>query len=530
MTISVKNKILITVISAIVISTTVTFFLISGITKKNIQKNTKKDLIDMVEIAHSILKDLDVNFIELEDAFNKDIKIDENGFLFVIDPKGKFLIHPKVQGENWSNRPFIKKIIEEKTGYLRYLSPKTNTYKVAAYKYCKKHDIIISATNFEDDALKTPMKEIRSRFFIIIFPVIFILSGIIFFIVNKLIIKPLNKISDNMRDISQGEGDLTKRLEIYSKDEIGNLANCFNVFVEKIHKIIIEISESTETLANSETELDVIADEMAKGVNSTIEKSNTVAAAAEEMSLNMDAVGHSMKDTTDRLNTVSAGTEEMSSSINEIAQNASKSTEITRNAVKQAEKASMQMEELGNAASEIVKVTDTIAEISDQTNLLALNATIEAARAGDTGKGFAVVANEIKELARQTADATEEIAKQLNGVQQTSKNTAVEIKNITEIIDEIDTIVGAIAVAVEEQNATTSENTRGITEISGNIKEINENISQSNSASAQIAEEIANVNHSTNEMGNSTNMVLHSSEELSKMVEQLKGIVGQFKV
>jgi methyl-accepting chemotaxis protein len=374
-------------------------------------------------------------------------------------------------------------------------------------------------------------KSQQALFRIIIMSFLFIvLAMAILYVIARTISKPAKIAAEMMENIAIGEGDLTQRLDISSKDEIGLMSKWFNVFVEKIQNTISEIKEGTETLAASGTELNTISEELTKGLNTTIEKSKTVSAAAEEMSSNMEVVSSNMVNTSDKLNTVSAGTEEMSSSISEIAQNASKSTDITRSAVSQAEKASNQVNELGKAAQEIVKVTDTIAEISNQTNLLALNATIEAARAGDAGKGFAVVANEIKELARQTADATEEIAKKLNGVQETSKNTATEIKSITEIIDQIDNIVGAIAAAVEQQNATTKENAQGINEISGNIKEINDNINQSSTASSQIAEEIAELNRSTNEMGNSASQVQYSSVELSQMVEKLKTMVNQFKI
>ena len=351
-----------------------------------------------------------------------------------------------------------------------------------------------------------------------------------YFVAMIVIVKPIIKTRDMLKDIASGEGDLTQRLNISSKDEVGEVADWFNIFIEKIQTIMKEITENTETLSSSGTELNTISGEMTKGININVEKSNTVSAAAEEMNSNMETVTIAMNSTTEKLNVVSTGTKEMTSSINEIAQNASKSTDITKNAVTQAERASVQVAELGRAAQEIVKVTDTIADISNQTNLLALNATIEAARAGDAGKGFAVVANEIKELAKQTAEATDEIAKQLHGVQDTSKNTATEIKSITDIINEIDNIVGAIAAAVEEQNATTSENARGISEISDAIIEVNENIHQSSTATSQIAEDIADVNSSTNEMSNSASQVQHSSVELSEMVGKLKEIVGQFKI
>ncbi|MBN2280830.1 MAG: methyl-accepting chemotaxis protein [Candidatus Marinimicrobia bacterium] len=387
----------------------------------------------------------------------------------------------------------------------------------------------ILGTGIYIDDIKANVNHTRNRILIVEI-IIFMIGLVLYFLMSNFITKPLKNTAFILKDIAQGEGDLTQRVQTDSEDEIGQVAHWFNVFIEKIQGIIRNISESTETLAASGTELNAISEEMRRGVDGTIEKSNTVSAAAEEMSSNMDNVAGAVDTMNEKLNTVSAGTEEMSTSINEIAQNASKSTDITKNAVVQAQAASSKVNELAKAAKEMVKVTDTIAEISDQTNLLALNATIEAARAGDMGKGFAVVANEIKELARQTAEATEEIASQLHGVETTSQQTAKEITNITNIINEIDNVVGAIAAAVEEQNATTRENARGINEISGNMNEIKSTVSQSSQASGQIASEIAEVNQRTNEMGNSAAQVQYSSEELSRMVEKLKVLVGQFKI
>ena len=498
----------------------------------------KKDLLNEKEIMLKFLIDSSINIMdgfyertvsgeiteqEAKTKARESIKnllYGKNGYIFTFNYQGEVQIEfgSKKIGDNMFNVPdekgnyFVRelfKVSQNGGGYYSYYynNPETNKIepKLSYAKAFEPWEWFCGTGVYIND-VKDKTNAALTK--IITLSLLFIIGAItLLYFISRSISNPASKAAKMMENIAVGEGDLTQRMSITSQDEIGIMAKWFNVFIEKVQNIIVEITEGTETLAASGTELHVIADEMNKGISMTMDKSNTVAAAAEEMSSNMDAVDHRMAETSEKLNTVSAGTEEMSSSINEIAENASKSTEITRNAVIQAEKATAQMEELGKAAQEIVKVTDTIAEISEQTNLLALNATIEAARAGDAGKGFAVVANEIKELARQTAEATDQIARQLNGVQQTSAKTAQEIEGITGIIDEIDHTVGAIAAAVEQQNATTSENSQGINEISGNIKEINENISQSTSASGQIAEEISDVNQSTNEMGNSAAQV-----------------------
>ncbi len=369
----------------------------------------------------------------------------------------------------------------------------------------------------------------RNKNSTILFALITILSTVIIAIVfSGNLEKTILGLMDFVNSLS--DGDLRNKCKIKTKDELADFANILNVFVENLKGSIKNINNSANTLDVSSKEMNDIAKTLSTNSTNTVTKANTVASASEELSINMNNVSNSMGSTTENLNIVAKGTEEMSSSINEIAQNTAKSMEITKNAVDQAEKASVQVKELGIAAKEIVKVTDTITDISNQTNLLALNATIEAARAGEAGKGFAVVANEIKELAKQTSNATEEIAGKLSDVQQSSENTSYVIKEITGIIKEIDSVVGTIAAAVEEQNATTGENASKINEVSKSIIEINENVSQGSHATKQIAEEIIDVNSSANELSNSANIVQNSSDELTKLVSSLQEVVNQFKI
>lgn len=457
------------------------------------------------------------------------LSLGEGSYAYIIDEDGLSIAHSDekhIMNLNITKYDFGSKILDIDDGKLEYSFEGSDRIAYVEKIESKPWRVCLAANL---DVIQRPIKNLQWYIFGIEGVVVIIL-GVVLLILVGTISKSIKNVVERIRDIAEGEGDLTQRVAVKSHDETGQMAKWFNVFVEKVHDIIVLIKENTETLSASGTELNTIAEEMAHGISSAVEKTNTVASAAEEMSTNISFLSNNMGDTSDKLNTVSAGTEQMSSSINEIAQNASKSTDITKSAVRQAEQASNQVNELGDAAREIVKVTDTIAEISNQTNLLALNATIEAARAGEAGKGFAVVANEIKELAKQTAEATEEIASQLSGVQKTSEKTADEISSITKIINEIDDIVGAIAAAVEEQNATTTENSKSINEISGNIKEINENIHQSNTATEQISNDISDINQSTNEMSNSAGQVQTSSEEVAQMVETLKGIVDQFKL
>ena len=191
------------------------------------------------------------------------------------------------------------------------------------------------------------------------------------------------------------------------------------------------IRGNTSTLEATSEAMNAASTELSNDAKNLYTLTNTVAVAAEEMSSNMNAVAAAMEQSNTNVSMVAAATEEMTATINEIASNSDKARIIVAEAVTEAEKASISVGDLGRAAKEINKVTDTITEISEQTNLLALNATIEAARAGEAGKGFAVVANEIKVLAKQTRDSTQDISQQIEGIQQATMQAVGVINNIT---------------------------------------------------------------------------------------------------
>lgn len=313
-------------------------------------------------------------------------------------------------------------------------------------------------------------------------------------------------------------------------DEFAELATTFNSFLKNVRRMVIDIQGSVEQTSSASSQLTTLSEGMQEGASAAAERTNTVAAAAEEMSTNMNSVAAASEEASTNVNMVATATEEMTATISEIAANTEEASIIATNAVEQASSASAKVDVLGEAAVEISKVTEVISEISEQTNLLALNATIEAARAGEAGKGFAVVANEIKELARQTSDATQEIRQQIEGIQNSTDETVTEIREITEVINKVNGIVSIIATAIDEQAATTGEIGSNVQQAALGISEVNENVAHTSTVAGEIAGDISQISGVTEEMTSSAQQVRGSAGSLSELAGKLGEMVSQFKV
>ena len=330
-----------------------------------------------------------------------------------------------------------------------------------------------------------------------------------------------------------GQGDLTHKVPealLGRKDEAGDLARGIRGMSENLSRLLREVSAGIQTLAGSSSQMTSISAESAAAVKATSETSSTVAAAAEEMSASAVSVAAGMEQATANLTTVASATEEMTSTIGEIATHSEKARHISSEANQQAQRVTASMRELSQAAQAIGKVTDTITTISDQTKLLALNATIEAARAGAAGKGFAVVAHEIKELARQTAEATEDIKAKVGGIQSSTTGTLQDLERIAQVISEVSEIVNTIASAIEEQSSVTKDIARNVAEAANGVKDSNQRVAQISTVSQEVARDIVLVNQAAGDISSGSEQVMTRADELSRLAEDLRRIVGRFKV
>ena len=347
---------------------------------------------------------------------------------------------------------------------------------------------------------------------------------------TKTIVQPIRHAAELMEDIAGGEGDLTKKLPVITEDELGLLAKGFNIFIEKIRGIVAQLSGNAATMAACSRQLSTLAHQMGEGVDIMSTKTATVAAAAEEASANTQSVAASMEEATTNLATVTDATQEMNETIGKIVINSDRAREISTQAGAQAEQLTFIMQQFGQAAHEIGQVTETITDISGQTNLLALNATIEAARAGEAGKGFAVVAGEIKELARLTAKATEDIKVRIDGVQQSATGAMTDIEKITVVINDVGSLVNGIAAAIEAQAATTRSVVENIAQASMGVNSANEQVAQTALVSQEMARELADIDAVMANIREGGEQVQANSTELTLLASQLNSLVGHFKI
>jgi methyl-accepting chemotaxis protein len=340
----------------------------------------------------------------------------------------------------------------------------------------------------------------RSRLSIVVFCVA---SSILLFVIAFGTARQINRrLADIIRNLKcMAAGDLTHKAADGLKDELGEMTQWLNDSMEKLRSTIGHVATSAQSVTAAVEGLNTVSQQMS--------------ADSEETSSQASVVSSSTEQVTSSLQTVASSTEQMSSSIKEIAKSIGEAAQVAGDAVRMAQATNKTVSKLGDSSSEIGNVIKVIMSIAQQTNLLALNATIEAARAGDAGKGFAVVAHEVKELANQTAKATEDISRKIEAIQQHTSESVSAIARISDIIAQINDISRSIAASIEEQNTTTNEIAR--------------NISQGARGSEEIANNISGVAQAAQNTSLGARNVQKAAEELRGMSSGLTRLVGQFK-
>ena len=325
--------------------------------------------------------------------------------------------------------------------------------------------------------------------------------AVMYFVLRKLVIRPVKECAEFAATIAR-KNLTAEDLTINSADEVGDAMAAMNTMKNNLHDVVQSIAETSGHVASASEELSATSQQISANSEETSAQASVVTQATQQVSQNLQSV--------------STGAGEMTSTIQSIATNAHEAATIASNAVQTTQAANATVGKLGTSSAEIGEVIKVITSIAQQTNLLALNATIEAARAGEAGKGFAVVANEVKELAKQTAKATEDISRKITAIQTDTQGAVDAIGSITGVISHINDISGTIATAVEEQSATTNEMTR--------------NVADAAKGSGEITRNIEGVAEAARGTSNSAQESQQAANELAEMAVQLRGLVEQFKI
>ena len=493
----------------------------------------------------------------------------DSSYTVLVNKEGTYIAHPDsslVEKEynpikEAQNDPSLKslgamvaKAIKDGSGHTEYVL--NGKKKFCAFSEVHGYPWTLIFTVEKDDALKNAAK-IRSTLFLI--GAICTIVGIgIAIIIGGSISRPVVRVAAALKNIS--EGDLTTRVSDGRdrRDELGSLVGAVDKLASNLQTIMKNMRENSDTLAGAGEELSAVSRQLASGAEETVSQSSTVASTTEKMAANINAMANgaeaasvnatevagAAEEMSVNIGTIAGSISEMNASIARISENTVGVRKVALEATNKAADATDVMNKLGAAAKEIGQVTDVIKKIADKTNLLALNATIEAASAGEAGKGFAVVAGEIKELANQSAQSADDIARRIEGIQ-SGTNSAVEvINNVSDIIMKINQSVAAISDNVEQQTRSSHEITNNveqsntgakrvasaIAEVAQGSGDVSRNAGEAAKGAARVSDNIAAMSQVASDSAQGASQVNQSAGDLARIAEELRRAVAQFKV
>lgn len=336
---------------------------------------------------------------------------------------------------------------------------------------------------------------------------------VLVWILNRSLLKPLQMATDAFAKLLSG--DLRHQLNVTGNDEIGRLQAGINAMVQQLRKMIGSMRNNSEELGSVSTALQQTAEEVDQAATSTTTRSHTVSSAAEEMSQSLESMKNSLGEVTTKVQSVAAATNQVMANADSVANNTAESAQIARNAAVIAAEGGEQIKQLENAADGIGEIVDVIKDIAEQTNLLALNATIEASRAGESGKGFAVVAAEVKQLARETADATNGISERIGSIQNISGQVVGAMQEIEKVVQSVSECTEETSKAVVEQRTTIESVTTQVAEAADLTEAVSLNVDETVAAAREVSESI----HEVNAIAQKTAAEVTTTKEASKNVK-----------
>ncbi len=348
------------------------------------------------------------------------------------------------------------------------------------------------------------------------------------FLLSRSMVGRMRNMVANIKEVEQG--DYRVRLADAGNDELDEMAQTMNAALGKTQELVSEFLRMAESLANSASGLSETATDLSEGVETTTSMSTTVASAAEEMSSSMEMMTGSAEQMAVTIAEVVTATEGMETNITKVAANAEEALIVATEAAGLTASSEGEISKLGAAADEIGRVIGTIQEIAEQTNLLALNATIEAARAGEAGKGFAVVATEVKELANQTADATEGIRARIEGIQSTTAVTVESIRALSDVMKKINLISETIALETEQQSKAAREISQSIVQTSTSATTVSSGVSECSLASQEITQNISGVDRAIKKSSRGISSIHVAGTAIGEMAMALRDLGASYKV
>ncbi|PRX23142.1 methyl-accepting chemotaxis sensory transducer with Cache sensor [Orenia metallireducens] len=470
--------------------------------------NTKKPLIT-VAIPHynqagefiGVLA-IDLSLEKLSARIAKE-KIGDSGYAYMINQDGIMLAHPKyelVEKGYDLNRYFkVKPLWEQEIGSIEYKDVDTKEEKLASYVKLDKIDSLIFAQQpFAE--VYAARKDVKHKITIFSIGVVITLGIIIYFIIHKLLLRPIKELIEKIKRVASG--NLTEKIVIHRKDEIGLLEKNFNYMKDNLKKLIVDLIDSIENLSAYSEELSASAQEGNATVDITTQLIEQMSASIEQISVSTEEVTSFAEESHAQTNIGRDKIKSTVNSINEINSVVKKTVNV--------------MNKLDSNSEEIGKIIGLITNIAEQTNLLALNAAIEAARAGEHGRGFAVVAEEIRSLAEETSQATDNIS---NLVKETQKQSKDGIKSIKEV-----------EIKAKEGKQIVKETDAVFKEIEESSEQTSAYIQQTATSTQNLAHNSSEIMEAANDMGNMSDEVTNSSLELATMAQKLQRIIEEFKV
>ena len=440
------------------------------------------------------------------------VEILETGYAYCVNSDGVFTVHPTDEGRDVSDLEFVREMTDRLEGTTYYTWE--GAEKVVVYDYFEPYDWIVSASATLEEA-RAPAAALQARLLIGAAVAAAVACALVF-IAGRVVAQSVDRVRRAIEDIAQGEGDLTRRLDVSSRDETGKLAAAFNLFVEKIHRVIVEVASASEDVSAAATQVSASGEQMAAGMHSQREQSARSSEEAGRIAEGADSLASRGRDVAGEAN--AAG--EQAAAGSDVVR---RTVEGIRELERIVSQSSRSVDGLGQRAEQIEDIINVINDIADQTNLLALNAAIEAARAGEHGRGFAVVADEVRKLADRTTKATEEVAEAVRGIQEGTGEAVREMSRGGESVAQQVTLANEAGEAL--QAILTGAN--AVRDAIGSIADGSE---QQRRSLSELGDSIRRMDEIASEASEGAAQAAAAATELDAKATHLQGVVGQFKV